>query len=68
MSAEAARQYGFSATDPVGDVGPDRFIRSLAAGYDPQRHGEVKLHFETFGGVPALAEWLRGASSPGPSR
>jgi methylenetetrahydrofolate reductase (NADPH) len=62
VSAEAARQYGFSVTDPAGDIGPDRFIRALAAGYDPQRHGEVKLHFETFAGVSALAEWLRAVS------
>jgi len=62
VSADAAARYGFSLTDPVGDVGPERFIRDLAAGYDPQRHGAVKLHFETFGGVTALADWLAGAS------
>lgn len=62
VSADAAARYGFSLTDPAGDVGPERFIRDLAAGYDPQRHGAVKLHFETFGGVTALADWLAGAS------
>lgn len=62
VSAEAARRYGFSLTDPpAGDVGPDRFISSLAAGYDARLHGEVRLHFETFGGLAALAEWLGGA-------
>lgn len=62
VSADAARQYGFSLTDPAGEVGPERFIRALAAAYDPRRHGAVKLHFETFGGVAALADWLAGAS------
>jgi methylenetetrahydrofolate reductase (NADPH) len=62
VSADAARQYGFSLTDPAGEVGPERFIRALAAGYDPRRHGPVKLHFETFGGVTALGNWLAGAS------
>ena len=62
VNADAARRYGFSVTDPAGEAGPERFIRSLAASYDPQLHGEVKLHFETFGGIAALAEWLSGAS------
>ena len=62
MSADAARRYGFSVTDPAGEAGPGRFIRALAAGYDPRLHGDVKLHFETFGGVAALAGWLRAAS------
>ena len=62
VDADAARRYGFSVTDPTGEAGPERFIRSLAAGYDARLHGEVKLHFETFGGIAALAEWLSGAS------
>jgi methylenetetrahydrofolate reductase (NADPH) len=67
VSADAASRYGFSLTDPAGDVGPERFIRALAAGYDPGRHGVVQLHFETFGGIAALAGWLAGASQRGPS-
>jgi len=62
VSADAASRYGFSLTDPAGEAGPERFIRALAAGYDPERHGAVQLHFETFGGIAALADWLAGAS------
>jgi methylenetetrahydrofolate reductase (NADPH) len=63
VSAEAARQYdGFSLTGRTGEAGPERFIRSLASGYDARLHGEVKLHFDPFGGIAALAEWLSGAS------
>jgi methylenetetrahydrofolate reductase (NADPH) len=62
VSADAARRYGLAPAGPEGEVGPQRFIRSLAAGYDARLHGEVKLHFETFGGVTALADWLARAS------
>jgi hypothetical protein len=42
----------------LGTAGPDRFLRALAAAYDPGRHGEVRLHFYTFGGLQATAEWI----------
>ncbi len=58
VSAAAARDYGFSLADPAGAVAPGRFIRALASGYDPQVHGEVKLHFNPFGGFTATAEWI----------
>ena len=35
-----------------------RFIRALQDGLDPARHGVVKLHFYTFGGFKATAEWI----------
>lgn len=62
VRADAAERYGFSLTDPAGEAGPQRFIHDLAAGYDARRHGTVQLHFETFGGIAALADWLSGAS------
>jgi methylenetetrahydrofolate reductase (NADPH) len=60
VSAPVARGYGFSLADPAGEAGPDRFIRALAAGYDPALHGTVKLHFEQFSGIAATAEWISG--------
>jgi len=57
-SAGIARKYGFSITNLMGTAGPDRFIRALAEAYDPIRHGEVKLHFYTFGGLKATSEWI----------
>lgn len=58
VSAHAAQDYGFSLTDPAMTVAPGRFIRALASGYDMRLHGEVKLHFNTFGGLAATAEWI----------
>lgn len=58
VSAPVAREYGFSLADPTGEAGPDRFIRALAAGYDARLHGQMKLHFNTFGGFAATAEWM----------
>jgi methylenetetrahydrofolate reductase (NADPH) len=58
VSAPVAREYGFSLDDPIGEAGPDRFIRALAASYDARLHGEVKLHFNTFGGFAATTAWI----------
>ena len=58
VSAPAARNYGSSLAAPAGTAAPGRFIRALASGYDPQVHGEVKLHFNPFGGFTATAEWI----------
>jgi methylenetetrahydrofolate reductase (NADPH) len=58
VSAPVAVEYGFSLTEPTGTPGPDRFIRTLASGYDPRLHGEVRLHVNAFGGFSATAEWI----------
>ncbi|MGW5335973.1 methylenetetrahydrofolate reductase [Streptomyces bauhiniae] len=56
--ATVARKYGLSLTNLMGTAGPDRFLDDLADGYDPARHGTVKLHFYTFGGLRPTAEWI----------
>ncbi|MFZ3453542.1 methylenetetrahydrofolate reductase [Arthrobacter sp. 7Tela_A1] len=58
-SAGIAQKYGFSLANLLGTAGPDRFIHDLDAAYDPARHGVVQLHFYTFGGLRATAEWVR---------
>jgi methylenetetrahydrofolate reductase (NADPH) len=58
VSPDVAREYGLSLADPTRPAEPDRFIQALASGYDPQLHGEVRLHFFTFGGFAATAEWV----------
>jgi methylenetetrahydrofolate reductase (NADPH) len=58
ISAPVAREYGFSLDDRTARAAPDRFIRALAAGYDGRLHGKIKLHFSTFSGVAATAEWI----------
>lgn len=57
-STGLARKYGFSITNLAGTTGPGRFIRALADGYDADRHGVLRLHFYTFGGIGATAEWI----------
>lgn len=57
-SAGIARKYGLSLTNLVGTAGPDKFIRQLAESYDSGRHGQIKLHFYTFGGIKATADWI----------
>ena len=59
-STGIAKKYGFSITNLMGTAGPDKFIRALDEGLDPERHGEVKLHFYTFGGLRATSEWVAG--------
>jgi methylenetetrahydrofolate reductase (NADPH) len=58
-SAGIAKKYGLSLTNLMTSTGPDRFIHALGERYDPRRHGELRLHFYTFGGVEATADWVR---------
>jgi len=59
-SAGIAKKYGFSITNLLGTAGPDRFLNALAARFDARRHGELKTHFYTFGGLGATADWIAG--------
>lgn len=58
-SAGIAKKYGLSMTNLLRTAGPDRFISSLASDYDAYRHGDLRLHFYTFGGLAASTEWIR---------
>ncbi|HWD63133.1 MAG TPA: methylenetetrahydrofolate reductase [Humibacter sp.] len=60
-NATIVKKYGFSLTNLLGAAGPGVFIDALEQGYDPARHGVVTLHFYTFGGLAATAQWLRDA-------
>ncbi|WP_208024644.1 methylenetetrahydrofolate reductase [Amycolatopsis pithecellobii] len=62
-SASVVQKYGFSLTGLLGTAGPARFIADLQSAIDPALHGEILLHFYTFGGVRATAEWVRTALS-----
>lgn len=59
-SAGVAKKYGFSVANLMGTAGPDRFIRALAGEYTPDRHGDLALHFYTFGGLAATSSWIAG--------
>ncbi|WP_228484610.1 methylenetetrahydrofolate reductase [Microbacterium cremeum] len=65
-NAMIVKKYGFSLTNLMGTAGPDRFVTDLAEllGADPSPgpgtgHGDVKLHFYTFGGLLATSQWAR---------
>ncbi|MEV4988809.1 methylenetetrahydrofolate reductase [Pseudarthrobacter sp. LMD1-1-1.1] len=65
-NAMIVKKYGFSLTNLMGDAGPDRFVNDLAAvladrapGQDRRLPGQVGLHFYTFGGLLATANWVR---------
>ena len=57
-NAMIVKKYGFSLTNLMGTAGPDRFVTDLSAllAQDPAS-GSVKLHFYTFGGLLATAQW-----------
>ncbi|WP_067899630.1 methylenetetrahydrofolate reductase [Nocardia vaccinii] len=57
-SAGIAKKYGFSITNLLGTAGPDRFISELITEYDQTLHGRMGVHFYTFGGMRATAEWV----------
>ena len=58
-SASVVKKYGLSLTNLLSTAGPDQFVRDLSAAYRPQLHGEVKVHFYTFGGVQATTQWVQ---------
>jgi methylenetetrahydrofolate reductase (NADPH) len=57
-NAMIVKKYGFSLANLMGTAGPDRFANDLAGllAADPAT-GDVKLHFYTFGGLKATADW-----------
>lgn len=52
-------RYSGSVVNLLGTAGPDRFLAGLAERYDEAAHGTVRLHFYTFGGMTATAQWVR---------
>lgn len=57
-SAGIARKYGFSLTNLMSTAGPDRFVAQLDSALREFSAGDVSLHFYTFGGLRATAEWI----------
>jgi methylenetetrahydrofolate reductase (NADPH) len=64
-SAGMVRRYGLSLTNLAGSAGPDRFLRTIAARYDEAVHGDLRIHFFTFGGLVATASWAQDFRSRG---
>ena len=69
-NAMIVKKYGFSLTNLMGTAGPDKFVTDLSAmladkaatAPEGATTGPVKLHFYTFGGLLATADWARGYS------
>lgn len=57
-SAGIAKRYGFSLGNLLGTAGPERFIQDLARDYNTNTHGQISLHFYTFGGLESTATWV----------
>ncbi len=57
-NAMIVKKYGFSLTNLMGTAGPERFLTDLSTllTHNPAS-GDVKLHFYTFGGLLATANW-----------
>jgi methylenetetrahydrofolate reductase (NADPH) len=47
-------------TQLLGEAAPDGIIRSLAQAEDLDRLGQLAIHFFSFGGLAATAEWASG--------
>ena len=66
-NAMIVKKYGFSLTNLMGTAGPDKFVTDLSAmladkaltAPEGASTGPVKLHFYTFGGLLATADWAR---------
>lgn len=56
-SAGIIQKYGLSLANLVRTVGPDRFVDDLNRETQTRGFSDVSLHFYTFGGVKASAEW-----------
>jgi methylenetetrahydrofolate reductase (NADPH) len=59
-SAGIVQKYGFSLTNLLGTAGPDVFLEELAGALTPE-HGDVAVHFYTFGGLKNTARWAQDA-------
>jgi methylenetetrahydrofolate reductase (NADPH) len=49
-------------TQLLGEAAPDGIIRAIAEAEDRDRLGPVAIHFFSFGGLAATAEWATGAA------
>ncbi len=58
-NAMIVKKYGFSLTNLMGTAGPERFVSDLSGLLADRDSGDVTLHFYTFGGLRATADWVR---------
>jgi methylenetetrahydrofolate reductase (NADPH) len=46
----------------LGEAAPDGIIRALSEADDRERLGPIAIHFFSFGGLVATADWAAGAA------
>lgn len=51
-------KYGLSLTKLFGVAGPEAFLKAFADRLLPELHGEVRLHFYTFGSLQRTGDWI----------
>jgi methylenetetrahydrofolate reductase (NADPH) len=64
-SAKVMAKYGLSLTRLLGTAGPAPLVEDLAAGLDPDLHGDVRLHIYPFGGLERTADWIADFAETG---
>ena len=57
-------KYGFSRTNLVDHVGPERFFERLASGMNGQDLGPVLYHLYPFGGIADGVRWMNSYALP----
>ena len=60
-SARMVAKYGISLGNLLRTNGPERFIGDFVNAFDTTRHGDVRFHLFTFGGLEKTANWARGS-------
>lgn len=58
-TAGIVAKYGISITKLLGVAGPTVFVEALASQLRGDLHGDVQLHFYTFGSIQRAAGWIR---------
>ena len=62
-NAMILKKYGLSLSNLMGTAGPTKFIEQLQKAVNSKGTlGDVTIHFYTFGGVTATAEWIKNNS------
>lgn len=64
-SGSVVAKYGISLTKLLGVTGPDKFLHDFAGRLQSDGHGEVRLHFYSFGSLHRAAAWIHGFQCEG---
>ena len=57
-SSKVIAKYGFSLASLFRQAGPDALVKNLEDNYLSTSHGDISLHFYTFGGIGKTTDWV----------